>query len=302
MQHTMPISATAPASADTVSLFPPTALDVDRFQSAVGLVDGGRTFGGRLVSEATLCAAATVDPSFHPHSAHAQFLRPGDTGKPMVYEVEHLRDGRSFCSRLVRATQDGALICMVTVSLGVEREGLDRQQAMPAVAGPETLPDEAIARRKLAETDALIERTFRGREHPVEFRLIDVPASRQDSDGRLKVWFRGKPQFMTRDTAVGRAALLAYASDRFVMTSSITPHFGQLGEKEFAVASLDHALWIHRDFAPESWLLHSIESVTTSGSRTFIRGQIFAENGDHIASTSQEGWLGVKARVAASQP
>ena len=301
MHHSLQISAAAEGD-DAVSLLPPVALDADRFQSKVGLVAGGRTFGGRLASEAMICAAETVDPSFRPHSAHAQFLRPGDTGKQMIYSVERLRDGRSFCSRVVRATQDDVLICIVTVSLSVDREGLDRQWPMPAVPAPDALPGEAIARQRLAEKDTLIERIFQGREHPVEFRLIDAPASRADSDGRLKLWFRGKPQFMSRATATGRAALLAYASDRFVMTSSITAHFSQLGEKEFSVASLDHALWIHRDYAPESWLLYSIESKTTAGSRTFIRGEIFAENGDHVASSSQEGWLGTKPRGEPSRP
>lgn len=296
MHQPVPIAAGSSDRRNVASFLAPCALGGDRFRSEAVLVPGGRTFGGRLVSEAMVAAAATADAVFQPHSAHAQFILAGDTGKPVVYAVERLRDGRNFCTRSVRAIQDDQLICIVTISLGGNRRGFERQHMMPLVAAPETLPDEATARTLLAEQDELIERTFRGRDHPVEFRPLDLPVSRVDGDGKLKVWFRAKPEFMSQESQTGRAALLAYASDRFVMSSSLVPHLSLLTDNDFVVASLDHALWIHRDYRPHSWLLHSIESMSSAGSRTFIRGEVFAENGDHVASSSQEGWLGLKAR------
>jgi acyl-CoA thioesterase-2 len=274
----------------------PAALGGDRFRSQGEMRPGGRLFGGRLVAEALLSAAATVDPAFQPHSLHAQFLRPGDTGKPATYSVEHLRDGRSFCSRNVRMEQDGELISLVMVSLAAHRNGPDRQLPMPAAPSPEDLPEEEALSRALSGHGDILKDFYWKREHPVEFRPVDLPMSLQDSDGRLSVWFRAGPQFMPLDTVAGRAALLAYASDRFVMTSAALPHLGRLSTHDFSAASLDHALWFHRDYAPGSWLLHVIESVSSAGSLSFVRGQIFAENGDHVASVGQEGVLVMRPR------
>jgi acyl-CoA thioesterase-2 len=201
----------------------------------------------------------------------------------------------------VRIEQEGDLISLVMVSLAAHRDGPDRQLPMPAVPPPEDLPDERAVRRALSGHEDILKDFYWKREHPVEFRPVDLPVSLQDSDGRLNVWFRAGSQFMPLDTVAGRAALLAYASDRFVMTSAALPHLDRLSTHDFTAASLDHALWFHRDYAPGSWLLHIIESVTSAGSRSFVRGQIFAENGDHVASVGQEGVLIMRPRPAPSE-
>lgn len=300
MHHNASVSAAADGD-DMQALLCPTAVGDDRFRALQGVRDSGRVFGGRLVSEALLSAAQTVDPAFRPHSLHAQFLRPCDGDRETIYQVERVRDGRNFCNRAIRIQQGADVNALVMLSFAADPPGVERQAPMPAVPAPDTLVDERILRKSLVKNDKILADFFWKRDHPVEFRPVDLPVSQMDREGKLTTWFRAKPQFLSLDTLVARAALLAYASDRFVMTSAVLPHLSLLSTRDISIASLDHSLWIHRDFAPAEWLLYVVESVTSAGSRSFVRGQMFAENGDHIASVGQEGLLAIRLRSSSPE-
>jgi len=265
-----------------------------RFRTEPSAVGKERTFGGRLVCEAQLAASQTVDEGFHPYSTCIQFLRPGDATQPTFYSVEALKNGRSFSIRIVRATQGENLICLAIVSFSRERPAAGRQQTIPQVPAPESLPTDAALRISPAISDPNVRRYLWGRAHPIEFRHIDLLQSIRERRGSLRVWFRAAPGFLNRDDPMSRAALLAYASDRYVMMTPILPHLDEEQKRSYFTATLEHSLWIHRDFAPGSWLLHEINAVTDGGSLTFLRGEIFSENGDHIASVAQEGMLTIK--------
>jgi acyl-CoA thioesterase-2 len=273
----------------------PAALGGARFRAAAEGEAPGRTYGGRIVAQALAAAAQTVDPAFAPHSAHAQFLRGGDMRRPTDYVVETLRDGRTVAARAVRVSQDDRLLTVVLVSFARERPGLAHQPAMPDVPAPEMLADHAVHRGWLHASDPLLEQALWRREHPFEFRPVDFPAVAADRPGPLTYWFRARPE-IDSSTPAARAALVAYVSDRFVMTASLMPHLSRLAESEFSVASLDHAIWIHRDHAPGDWLLYRVEGTTLAGSRAFTRGEMFDAAGRHIASVGQEGVLTTRPR------
>jgi acyl-CoA thioesterase-2 len=274
----------------------PKAEPDGRFRTEPSALQEERTFGGRLFCEAQLAASQTVDEGFHPHSTHIQFLRPGDATSPTFYSVENLKDGRSFCARAVRVMQGEDLISIATVSFSRETPAAGRQRDMPVVPAPQELqPDDAL-RTSSAVSDPHLRRYLWGRGHPVEFRHVDVLQSIQERRGRLRVWFRAAQGFLSLADPMGRAALLAYASDRYVMMTSTLPHLDNKPEKGYLTASLDHALWIHRDYRPGGWLLHEITASTDAGSRAFLRGEIFSEDGDHIASVAQEGLLTARTR------
>jgi acyl-CoA thioesterase II len=274
----------------------PTIQPDGRFRTEPSAVSQERTFGGRLACEVQLAASLTVADGLHAHSTHVHFLRPGEASRPTFYAVESLKDGRSFCVRSVRATQDDNLICIATVSFARERPTAGRQPVMPIVPTPDSLPPDEDLRSSSAVTDPHLRRYLWGRAHPVEFRHVDLLESVDERRNSLRVWFRAAPGFMNLEDAGGRAALLAYASDRYVMMTSTVPHLNTKPEQGFVTASLDHTLWIHRDYEPGGWLLHEISAVTDAGSRAFLRGEIFTEDGRHVASVAQEGLLAKNLR------
>jgi acyl-CoA thioesterase-2 len=268
----------------------------NRFVSSARDLSFGRSFGGRLVAEAMLAASKTADPNYVPHSAVAQFLRAGDVREQTSYEVEILRDGRTRAGRLVRASQKGEPITVVVVSLSRDGPGPEHRIAMPDVPGPEALPDHKANLEALRQADPLLARLLWPRDHPVEFRPVDFPTAATNRPGRLSYWFRARPELTDSSDAAARAALIAYVSDRFVMTSTTMPHLSRLAGEEFVLASLDHAVWIHRDHTPGSWLFYRVESTAAAGSRAFVRGEVFSRDGLHIASVAQEGLLATRPR------
>ena len=286
--------AIADVGASPVPLLRPVALGSGRFR-AEGEGGTGRTFGGRTVAEALAAAAETVDAAFIPHSAHAQFLRGGDMRLPTDYAVEILHDGRTVGRRAVRVSQGDRLLALVLVSFALEQLGLSHQPVVPDVPRPETLPDLMALRHQLQPSNPALAQMLWRREHPVEIRPVDFPVASTDRTGRLTFWFRARPA-LASDSVAARAALVAYVSDRFLMTSAVMPHLSRLAEDEFLVASLDHAVWIHRDHAPGDWLLYRVESTTLASSRAFTRGEMFDGAGRHIASVSQEGLLTTRPR------
>ena len=260
--------------------------DIFRGHSAEGRVQ--RVFGGQVLGQALVAAMRTVEPSRLCHSLHAYFLRPGDPRVPILYEVDRSRDGHSFSARRVVAIQHGKQIFILAASFQIPERGYEHQAQMPDVPPPETLQDEIEARRK--QTEQLPEhlREWLTRARPFETRpvILDPPGDRPARPPYDNVWFRA----LGPVPADLRLPLLAYASDATLLSTSLLPH-GKTIFSNLQVASLDHAMWFHRPFAFDDWLLYAQDSPSASGARGFNRGAIFARDGTLIASVAQEGLI-----------
>ncbi|MCA9567179.1 MAG: acyl-CoA thioesterase II [Myxococcales bacterium] len=251
----------------------------------------GRVFGGQVVGQALSAADQTVPDDRPVHSMHAYFLRPGDARKPIVFHVDPIRDGRSFTTRRVVAVQNGHAILNLAASFQVDEPGLEHQDTAPDVRPPEEL----LSQRDLAlaAIDRIPEplRAMATAERPIETR----PAQSQNPlDPKVRppvrrVWFRTRGK-LPDDDALHRY-LLAYTSDFSFLTTSMQPHGVDWLTPGFQVASIDHAMWFHRPFRMDEWLLHDIESPSASGARGLVRGRFFDRQGRLVASTVQEGLI-----------
>jgi acyl-CoA thioesterase-2 len=278
----------AKAIADVLVLLDlePIEEDIFRGQSPEGRVQ--RVFGGQVLGQALVAATRTVESSRICHSLHAYFLRPGDPRVPILYEVDRSRDGRSFSARRVVAIQNGKQIFNLAASFQTPEQGYEHQFPMPDVPPPEELEDEIEVRRK---NPALLPEPLRDwltRARPFEARpvIIDPPGDRPPRPPYDNVWFRAAgpvPQPLTQ-------ALLAYASDASLLSTSLLPH-GKSIFSNLQVASLDHAMWFHRPFRFDDWLLYAQDSPSASGARGFNRGAIYARDGTLLASVAQEGLI-----------
>jgi acyl-CoA thioesterase-2 len=251
----------------------------------------GTIFGGQVVGQALSAAAQTVPGDRHVHSLHSYFLLRGDAKKPVVYDVDRIRDGGSFTTRRVVATQDGKAIFNLAASFQIREEGFEHQDEMPHAAGPETLPTEqerlAAHIERLPEAvrkRALADRPFEAR--PVVF---DDPFHPDKKPPRRMMWLKARGS-LPDDPAL-HAYLLAYASDFAFVTTALRPHGVTWLTPGMQVASLDHVMWFHRPLRVDEWLLYDIESPAASGGRGLVRGRIFTQKGALIASTAQEGLI-----------
>lgn len=248
-------------------------------------------FGGQVLGQALSAAQQTVDDSRRAHSMHAYFLRAGDNEKPIIYQVDRTRDGGSFSVRRVTAIQHGQPIFVATASFQRSQSGLEHQAAMPAVPMPEDLrAPEPIAAAELAKVPAKLRRWLM-RTGPFEFRHV-WPRDELDPPKRppqQHVWFR-LAETVDDDPALHRS-LLAYASDFHLIGTITLPHGVSYLQPNMQMASLDHALWLHREFRADQWLLYSCDSPTAQGARGLARGSIYSRNGDLVASSAQEGLM-----------
>jgi acyl-CoA thioesterase-2 len=260
--------------------------DVFRGQSPQGRIQ--RVFGGQVLGQALVAATRTVEASRICHSLHAYFLRPGDPLVPILYEVDRSRDGRSFSVRRVVAIQNGKQIFVLAASFQTPEQGYEHQFPMPDVPPPEALEDEIAARRKNPELMPELLREWLTRARPFETRpvIIDPPGDRPPRPPYDNVWFRAAGPVPGPFTL----ALLAYASDASLLSTSLLPH-GKSIFSNLQVASLDHAMWFHRPFRFDDWLLYAQDSPSASGARGFNRGAIYARDGTLIASVAQEGLI-----------
>jgi acyl-CoA thioesterase-2 len=220
---------------------------------------------------------------------HAYFILPGDPKVPLIYDVESLRDGKSFTTRRVTARQHGHPIFSMLVSFHAHEDGLDHQAEMPQVAPPEDLPGEGDMRDKLFAKMPEAVRRYYERERPIEMRPVEMDrySGTKYPDGLFNVWFRTTGR-LPDDLAIHQC-VLAYASDLTLLDASLARHGRTLFESEFMAASLDHALWLHRPFRADEWLLYAQDSPNLHGSRGFSRGLIFTRDGTLVASVAQEG-------------
>jgi acyl-CoA thioesterase II len=276
------------AMADILALLDLEAIEEDIFR---GLSPEGRVqrvFGGQVLGQALMAATRTVESSRICHSLHAYFLRPGDPRVPLLYEVDRSRDGHSFAARRVVAIQHGKQIFNLAASYQTPEQGYEHQLQMPDVPPPEQLEDEIEARRKHADQLPDFLREWLTRARPFETRpvILDPPGDRPARLPYDNVWFRACGPVRTDFTQ----ALLAYASDATLLSTSLLPHRKTIFSN-LQVASLDHAMWFHRPFRFDDWLLFAQDSPSASGARGFNRGAIFARDGTLIASVAQEGLI-----------
>ena len=258
-------------------------------------------FGGQVLGQALSAAQATIDPATGAraaHSLHAYFLRAGDIEHPIVYDVDRTRDGGTFSVRRVTAIQHGKVIFFCAASFQDEEPGAEHQLSMPDVPKPEDLePAPAIPPEKLALLPTKVQRWL-DRAGPFEFRHV-YPRDELNPPKRppfQQVWFRLTEK--VGDAPELHRALLAYASDFHLLGTATFPHGISNYQPNVQMASLDHALWFHRAFRADDWLLYSIDSPSAQNSRGLARGQIFTRDGTLIASTAQEGLIRVMPDAA----
>jgi acyl-CoA thioesterase-2 len=281
---------------DLVSLLDLEPLEVNMFRGQSRDLGGKSVYGGQVIGQALVAAARTVAGAA-PHSLHAYFLRPGDMALPIVYEVDRIRDGRSFTARRVQAIQHGEPILSMIASFQKPEPGLEHQVAMPDVPPPEQLESQHVQRRRYAEeaaaSGALHERAQAAltRELAIEFKAV-APWNPLRPDTRAPAqhfWMRASGTLP--DDPLLHTAVLAYATDFNLLSTALLPHGQSWFTPGMIVASIDHALWFHREVRVDDWLLYAMDAPTAQGARGFSRGLIFDRGGRLVCSVTQENLM-----------
>jgi len=273
-------------------------LDLERtgensFRGTDSFAIRNRVFGGQIVAQALVAAARTVEGAA-PHSLHGYFLVGGDPSTPIDYEVERMRDGRSFSTRRCVAIQHGQPIFTLTCSFHAPEQGFDHALEMPVVPDPETLMSpERLALASSRLVPAALQRYFK-QEQAIEVRPVDLgryyPRSeRQPLPACQNIWMRANGA-LPDDPAIHRA-VLAYLSDMTLIDTIFVRHQLTVFDPEIMAASLDHAIWFHRPFRADEWLLFSQVSPTAQGGRGLARGSLYTRDGRLVASVIQEGMV-----------
>ncbi len=251
----------------------------------------GRLFGGQVIAQALVACARTVDVSRPPHSVHCYFILAGDTSIPINFEVERIRDGKSFATRRCVATQKGRAIFALSASFQIEEAGFDHAFPMPDVPQPDQLPS---LKDVLAQYQAVLPKSvtaYFAQERAIELRPVsydryfgkNLPTTGQS------FWVRADGP-LPDDPAIQRA-VLAYLSDMTLLDTALIAHNSSIFQPGLQMASLDHALWFHRPFKADQWLLYTQDSPNASGARGLTRGSIYTQNGTLVASVAQEGLI-----------
>jgi acyl-CoA thioesterase II len=264
---------------DLVDLLDLEMIDVDLFRGRQPQTSAQRVFGGQVLGQALVAASRTVDAERHVHSLHGYFLRPGDTAVPIVYRTEQTRDGRTFSSRRVVGSQSGRTIFYMSASYQRAEPGLDHADPMPADLLP---PEEAPTLASVLEEAS----GRKAEEWTKEWAALDVRLAGRT--GR-QFWIRAAGK-LPDDQAL-HACVLAYASDLTLLGASLLPHGLILGDPRIQSASIDHAMWFHREFRADEWLLYDQASPSASNARGFATGRLFTLDGRLIASVAQEGLI-----------
>jgi len=250
-----------------------------------------RVYGGQVIGQALVAASRTVPQDRQAHSLHGYFLRPGDTTVPILYKVDRIRDGRSFTTRRVVAIQHGRPIFNMSISFQVEEEGFSHQFDMPDAPAPETLADERELRAEwTAELPREQAEAF-NRERPIDVRPID-PMNifhPEQHPPRQMCWMKSRDPLP--DDYRLHQCVLAYLSDWSLLDTATLPHAVSFLHDNMQMASLDHAMWFHRRFRADEWLLYVQDSPSASGARGLNRGLVFSRDGVLVASAAQEGLM-----------
>jgi acyl-CoA thioesterase-2 len=250
-----------------------------------------RVFGGQVAGQALVAVGRTVPPERKVHSLHAYFIRPGDPTVPIVYEVDRIRDGRSFTTRRAVAIQRGQAIFALSASFQVAEPGMEHQEPMPEVPDPETLPTRMELLQEVAEK--LGRNATQPR--PIDIRYVTEPPWRSREHGgreaRSQVWMRADG--ILPDDQLLHVCVLTYASDMTLLDAVLARHGVYWGTDKVLGASLDHALWFHRPFRADEWVLYDCMSPSASNARGLATGRFFTRDGQLIATVVQEGLLRV---------
>lgn len=257
-----------------------------------------RVFGGQVLGQALVAAGRTVEAGRRAHSMHAYFLVGGDPAHPIIYDVDRVRDGGSFATRRVRAIQHGQPIFVMSVSFQRDEPGFDHQSTMPDVPGPDELPNasELIGRHLDKLPPAM--QAYWQRERPIEMRPVDFSRflTRARKPPVQHVWIRANGPLPDDERL--HQCILAYASDFTLLDTALIAHGRVLFDPDLQLASLDHALWFHRPFRADDWLLYAQDSPSAFGARGFCRGSVYARDGRLVASVTQEGLMRLRPDAA----
>lgn len=254
-------------------------------------IGSGRVFGGQVLAQSLWAAMQTAPPGRVLHSLHSYFLLAGDISQPIIFEVDRIRDGGSFTTRRVKAIQKGKAIFLMSASFHTPEPGYDHHLNMPNVSPPEMLVswDDLVSQYGKSLPGNI--RRFLEIERPIEFKPVELV--NLDLKGATQpvrhVWMRTKGE-MPQDPALHQT-VLAYASDYNLLTTALLPHGNEASFGDYMLASLDHAMWFHRELKMDDWLLYAIDSPSASGARGFTRGSVFTREGVLVASVVQEGLM-----------
>ncbi|MHB1843871.1 MAG: acyl-CoA thioesterase II [Deltaproteobacteria bacterium] len=268
-------------------------LEQNLFRGQSSDVGGQSVFGGQVVGQALAAASRTVDGR-EPHSLHGYFLLPGDKAAPIVYEVERIRDGRSFSARRVQAIQHGRPIFSMIASFQLPEQGFEHQAPMPEVPPAESLRSFALLREGWMAEAGPIHPQLREaltRSLAIDFRPVEAanPLRPTAAPAVSHVWFKTVERLPPEPML--HRCLLAYASDFNLIGTALRPHGLSWYSGQVIMASLDHALWFHRELRVDEWLLYAMDSPSAQGARGLARGQIFDAAGRLVASVAQEGMM-----------
>lgn len=278
---------------DLVNLLDLENLEVNLFRGQSRDLGGKSVFGGQVIGQALVGASRTI-ASGVPHSLHAYFLRPGNMSLPIVYEVDRVRDGRTFTTRRVQAIQNGQPILTMIVSFQREEAGLEHQQPMPDVPPPDKLRSARDLHDDwLHDAPDVPDRVFHAmtRELAIEFKPVEPwnPLKPEVRPPQQHIWFRAAGKLL--DNPMLHRCVLAYASDFNLLSTAVRPHGRTWYAEDMVIASIDHALWFHRDVRVDDWLLYSMDSPTSQGARGMSRGLIYDRKGRLVASVAQENLM-----------
>jgi len=247
-----------------------------------------QVFGGQILGQALRAASSTVDQG-SPHSLHAYFLRPGNFNLPVIYQVEPSRDGRSYSNRRVVAIQQGRPILNMAASFHRPEQGFEHQSERPNVAGPDGLARSIEINASMMDKVPEKMRRLLAHRPPFEFRPVEAPKVIDPGarPPRKHIWMRAWDPLPDCDEL--HRTLLAYASDYELLGTATLPHALDFASKAVQMASIDHALWFHRPFRVDDWLLYALDSPSSHSGRGFSRGEVFTRSGQLVASVAQEG-------------
>lgn len=276
---------------DLLALLALEPLDTELFRGHSIDLGFGAVFGGQVMGQALSAAKYTLDEDRPIHSFHSYFLRPGDVNKPIIYDVENLRDGKTTSTRRIKALQHGKPIFYMTASFQQSINGFEHQAPVPDVAGPNGLLSEEERIRALADYLPVSVKQQLLAEQPIDMRQVNYvnPLQPTPAEPLRYIWLKAKGT-LPDDPRIHKY-LLAYAADFNFLPTSLMPHGRSFWERELQVATIDHSMWFHQDFRFDEWILYVIESPRAVGGRGLVQGRFYTQQGDLVATAMQEGLI-----------